>query len=85
MNTPTTELGNDVRAEVARILQNYTGKQYAIAPVKVSTLRAIDKLLNPEPETFQIPVERANAAPYEAMSNARLDRMRAADAGMGMR
>ncbi len=71
----TTELGNEVRAEVARILANYTGKHLAIAPVKVSTLRAIDALLNPSPEGFEIPIRRTDAAPYELMSAARIDRI----------
>lgn len=71
----TNSIANDLRAEIARILDNYSGKHLAIAPVKVSTLRAIDKLLNPEPDTFRIPTERTDAAPYRAMEQARIDRL----------
>lgn len=68
-----TELGREVRTEVARILKRFGDND--IAAVKVSTLRKIDQLINPEPETFRIPVERCDARPYEALSMARLDRL----------
>mgnify|MGYP003491525266 CR=1 FL=1 len=75
MNAPETELGRSVRAEVAAILAKYNGKHEAIAGVKVETLRKIDQLINPEPDTFRIPVERCDAGPYEAMSRARIENL----------
>jgi hypothetical protein len=68
-----TELGREVRAEVARILARY--RDCDLAGVKVSTLKRIDAYLNPEPDTFRIPVERCDARPYEALSMARIDRL----------
>lgn len=68
-----TELGREVRTEVARILKRFGDND--IAAVKVSTLRKIDQLINPEPEVFRIPQERCDATPYESMSQARLDRL----------
>lgn len=83
MNTET-DLGREVRAEVAAILAKYNGKHEAIAGVKVETIRKIDRLINPEPETFRIPVERDTPA-YRALEQARVDRMRDADeAARGM-
>lgn len=69
-----TELGRSVRAEVAAILAKYNGKHEAIAGVKVETLRKIDRLINPEPETFRIPVERETPA-YAALRQAGIDRI----------
>ena len=71
-----TDLGREVRAEVAAILAKYSGKHEAIAGVKVSTLRKLDAYLNPEPDTYRIPTERTDARPYEALSMARIDRLR---------
>ncbi len=68
-----TELGREVRTEVARILKRFGDND--IAAVKVSTLRKIDQLINPEPDTFRIPVERCDAGPYEAMSRARIENL----------
>jgi len=85
--TPETDIGREVRANVARILKRFEGCD--IAAIKVSDLRKIDAVLNPEPDTFRIPTERTDAKTYEAMSNARIDRMLDADAriagDMGMR
>lgn len=69
-----TELGREVRAEVAAILAKYNGKHEAIAGVKVETIRKIDRLINPEPDTFRIPVERDTPA-YLALEQARVDRL----------
>ena len=75
-----TDLGREVRTEVARILKRFGDND--IAAVKVSTLRKIDALINPEPDTFRIPTERCDARPYEALSQARVDRMHDTDAAM---
>lgn len=71
----TTDLGNEVRETVRAILAKYNGKHEAIAGVKVSDLRRIDQVLNPEPETFEIPVQRCDARPYQALEQARIDRL----------
>lgn len=68
-----TELGREVRAAVAAALKRFGDND--IAAVKVSTLRKIDQLINPEPDTFRIPVERCDAGPYEAMSRARIENL----------
>ena len=75
-----TELGREVRAEVARILKRFEGAD--LAGVKMSTIRKLDAYLNPEPDTYTIS-PRCDAPTYEAMSNARIDRMREVDAAMG--
>jgi len=69
----STDLGNDVRAEVAKILRRFEGCD--LAGVKVSTLKRIDAYLNPPADTFRIPTERCDARPYEALSQARVDRL----------
>ena len=79
MNAPETELGRSVRAEVAAILAKYNGKHEAIAGVKVETLRKIDRLINPEPEGFEIDTRRDRPVHAE-LSLKRLERMRAEDA-----
>ena len=71
--TTHTELGNEVRAEVARILKRFGDCD--LAGVKVETIRKIDAFLNPAPEGFEIPIRRTDAAPYELMSAARIDRL----------
>jgi len=71
-----TELGREVRADVAAILAKYNGKHEAIAGVKVSTLRKLDAYLNPAPQGFEIPVERIDATPYALMEGAAVERMR---------
>ncbi len=68
-----TDLGREVRAAVAAALKRFGDND--IAAVKVSTLRKIDQLINPEPDTFRIPVERCDAGPYEAMSRARIENL----------
>ena len=68
--TTETDLGREVRAEVARILKRFGDND--IAAVKVSTLRKIDQLINPEPETYEI---RPTPAPYLAMERAAVERM----------
>jgi len=69
----TTDLGNDVRAEIAKILRRFEGCD--LAGVKVSTLKRIDAYLNPPADTFSIPVERCDARPYLAMELAAVERM----------
>ena len=64
MNVPETDLGREVRMEVAAILAKYNGPHEAIAGVKVSTLRKIDALINPEPESFEPPAERADEGKF---------------------
>lgn len=76
-----TELGREVRTEVARILKRFGDND--IAAVKVSTLRKIDQLINPEPEGFEIDTRRDRPVHAE-LSLKRLDRMRAEDAGWGV-
>lgn len=68
-----TELGREVRAEVARILKRFGDCD--LAGVKVSTLRKIDAVLNPEPDTYRIPTERTDARTYLAMERAAVERM----------
>ena len=75
MTAEHTELGNEVRADVAAILAKYNGKHEAIAGVKVSTLRKLDAYLNPAPQGFEIPVHRCDARPYLALEQARIDRL----------
>ena len=71
--TDTPELGNEVRAEVARILARFDGAD--LAGVKMSTLRKIDALLNPVADGYEIPVARCDARPYRALEQARIDRL----------
>lgn len=71
--TEETELGREVRAAVARALKRFEG--HDIAAVKVVDLQKIDRLINPEPETFRIPTERCDAKPYESMSQARIEKL----------
>lgn len=73
MTTHHTDLGNEVRAEIARILARY--QDCDLAGVKMSTIRKIDRLINPEPDTFRIPTERTDARPYLALEQARIDRL----------
>lgn len=73
--TPETDLGREVRKEVADILAKYSGPHEAIAGVKVSTLRKIDAVLNPPADTFRIPTERCDAVAYEVMSETRIERL----------
>lgn len=68
-----TDLGREVRAAVAAALKRFGDND--IAAVKVSTLRKIDRLINPEPDTFRIPTERCDAKPYESMSQARIEKL----------
>lgn len=68
-----TELGREVRAEVARILARY--RDCDLAGVRVETLKRIDAYLNPEPDTFRIPQERCDARTYLAMERAAVERM----------
>lgn len=72
MNVPETELGREVRAAVAAALKRFGDND--IAALKVSTLRKLDAYLNPEPETFRIPVERETPA-YAALRQAGIDRI----------
>lgn len=65
-----TDLGREVRQNVARILKRFQGCD--IAAVKVVDLQKIDRLLNPEPDTYEI---RPTPAPYLAMEQARVDRL----------
>jgi hypothetical protein len=67
-----TDLGREVRQNVARILKRFEGCD--IAAVKVVDLQKIDRLINPEPETFRIPVERETPA-YAALRQAGIDRI----------
>mgnify|MGYP003662343389 CR=1 FL=1 len=69
----STDLGNDVRAEVAKILRRFEGCD--LAGVRVETLKRIDAYLTPPADTFRIPVERCDARTYELMSQARIDRL----------
>lgn len=69
----STDLGNDVRAEVAKILRRFEGCD--LAGVRVETLKRIDAYLNPEPDTFRIPTERCDARTYLAMEMAAVERM----------
>ena len=71
--TTETELGREVRQNVARILKRFEGCD--IAAIKTSDLRKIDRLINPEPDTFRIPTERCDARPYLAMERAAVERM----------
>ena len=69
-----TELGNSVRAEIARILARY--QDCDLAGVKMSTIRKIDKLINPEPQGFEINTARTDARPYRIMEVEAVERMR---------
>lgn len=67
-----TDLGREVRAEIAKIIRRFDGCD--LAGIKVSTLKRIDALLNPEPNTFRIPTERDTPA-IRALEQARVDRL----------
>jgi len=69
-------LGDEIRMEVARILKRFGDCD--LAGVKVSTLRKLDAYLNPEPDTYRIPVERCDARPYALMEAAAVERMQGA-------
>jgi len=71
--TTETDLGREVRAAVAKALARFRDND--IAALKVSDLRKIDRLINPEPDTYSIPTARCDARPYELMSQNRLDRL----------
>lgn len=77
MNVPETDLGREVRMEVAAILAKYNGPHEAIAGVKVSTLRKIDALINPEPESFELPAERADEGKFASRKFAAIASCRA--------
>lgn len=66
-----TDIANELRAEIARILKRF--QDCDIAAVKMTTVKQIDALLNPEPEGFEIP-ERDTPA-YAALRRASIDRM----------
>lgn len=68
-----TELGREVREAVRKALARFGEND--IAAIKVSTLKKIDQVLNPEPETFEIQVQRCDARPYRALEQARIDRL----------
>jgi len=53
-------LGDEIRTEVARILKRFGDCD--LAGVKVETIRKIDRLINPEPEGFEI--DTRNDRPY---------------------
>lgn len=72
-----TDLGREVRAAVAKALARF--KDNDIAALKVSDLRKIDQLINPEPEGFEIDTRRDRPVHAE-LSLKRLERMRAEDA-----
>lgn len=72
MNTET-DLGRECREVVARILKRFFDND--IAAIKVTDLKKLDRLLNPEPDTFRIPTERCDAKPYESMSQARIEKL----------
>lgn len=73
MNVPETDLGREVRAAVAAALKRFGDND--IAAIKVTDLKKLDRLLNPEPDTFRIPTERCDAKPYESMSQARIEKL----------
>ena len=75
MNTET-ELGREVRAAVAKALARFRDND--ICALKVSDLRKIDAFLNPEPDTYRIPVERDTPA-YTALRIAGINRIIEAD------
>ena len=75
-----TDLGREVRQNVARILKRFEGCD--IAAVKVVDLQKIDRLINPAPEGFEIDTRRDRPVHAE-LSLKRLERMRAEDAAAG--
>lgn len=82
----------EIRAEFANIRKRYEGVCDAIAPIRVSRLEAIEKHITkleaevnapkPCPECgthsnlFEIDHKRADAKPYELMTEAAIERMR---------
>ena len=74
-----SEIANELRAEIAKILKRF--QDCDIAAVRMSTVKKIDRLLNPEPEGFDIPVRRERPG-YIALERANLDRLREASPGM---
>jgi len=71
--TTETDLGREVRQNVARILRRFDGCD--IAAIRVTDLRKIDAVLNPPSDTYRIPTERTDARPYLAMEFAAVERM----------
>lgn len=85
----TGSIANDLRTEVARILERYTGKAYdAIAPMRVSHVKAMGAYIEAAEDRasrctcqdvpgFEIDTKRTDAKPYEIMAEASIDRMQA--------
>lgn len=48
----TDDIANDLRAEIAKILKRFDGCD--IGAIRMTTVKKIDRLLNPEPETFDL-------------------------------
>lgn len=74
MTAEHTDLGNSVRAEIAAILKRY--QDCDLAGVKMSTIRKIDKLINPAPQGFEINTARCDATPYRIMEVEAVERMK---------
>lgn len=71
-----TELGREVRAAVAAALKRFGDND--IAAIRVTTLRQIDQLINPEPEGFEI--NTRNDRPYQTeLALKQASRVRAGD------
>lgn len=73
---PESELGREVRAVVAAALKRFGEND--IAAMKVSDLRKIDRVLNPAPDSFRIPIERDTPA-YTALRQSGIDRIKSID------
>ena len=77
----------EIRAEFARIRHRYEGISDALASIRVSTVERIEEYMDDAEEAkanctceaarpaYRIPTERTDAAPYEIMTEAAIDRM----------
>ena len=70
---PDTQLLDQCREFVAKAMKRFDG--HDVCALKVSDLRKLHALLNPEPDTYRIPVERIDATPYRLMEAAAVERM----------
>ena len=83
----TSSIANDLRANIAHILERYTGKPFdSIAPIRVAHIKAMDDYIERAEEAkanctceaarpaYRIPTERDTPA-HRAMEQARIDRL----------
>lgn len=82
-----SDIANDLRANIAHILERYTGKPFdSIAPMRVSHIKAMGEYMDEAADAkarctcepirgFEIDTSRTDARPYLALEQRRLDRL----------